>query len=119
MANEIVFTDRYQAMGIPYPDPATMCDGECEGTGFVPHQDNPEEGGIFQGLWEQEHARAHTLRGRLHAMRVCNFLPLHRRLAILWERCDGWHFVRCPDCNGTGKRSAGRARSEETDRNDS
>ena len=29
-------TDRYHALGISYPNPATMRDGECEGTGFVP-----------------------------------------------------------------------------------
>ena len=24
----------------------------------------------------------------------------------LWHKfhCDGWHFVKCPDCKGTGKR---------------
>ena len=32
----IEFTDRYKALGIPYPDPETMCKGHCEGTGVYP-----------------------------------------------------------------------------------
>jgi hypothetical protein len=36
MMSDFEFTDRYKALGIPYPDPATMCKGQCEGTGFVP-----------------------------------------------------------------------------------
>lgn len=96
------FTDRYQAMGIPYPDQETMCKGQCEGTGFVPVSDAPEEGGVFQTLWEQAHAER------------CNFFGMIR---LAWNepkprywwylltkgRCDGWHFVKCPDCDGTGK----------------
>lgn len=38
------FTDRYQALGIPYPDPKTMCKGPCEGVGVYPEprQRNPD-----------------------------------------------------------------------------
>lgn len=32
----IEFTDRYKALGIPYPDPETVCKGRCEGTGVYP-----------------------------------------------------------------------------------
>lgn len=32
----ITVTDRYEALGIPYFDPKTTCDGQCEGTGYVP-----------------------------------------------------------------------------------
>jgi len=32
----IQFTDRYDALGIPQPDPETMCRGYCEGMGIVP-----------------------------------------------------------------------------------
>ena len=39
MVSEYAFTDRYQAMGMEYPDPETMCHGLCEGTGFVPVQE--------------------------------------------------------------------------------
>ena len=31
---EIEFTDRYQALGIPYPIPSEMYSGDCEGIGW-------------------------------------------------------------------------------------
>jgi len=72
-----ISTDRYQALGSPYPDLETCCDGQCEGIGRVPvAKDDMEE-------------------------------PLHS----LWLEAekenpaeDSWHFVKCPDCNGTGKK---------------
>lgn len=70
------FVDRYSALGIPYPEPATVCEGQCEGTGFVPTQVGDEE--PWHTLWlEAEKGRPSD---------------------------DGWHFVKCPDCKGTGKR---------------
>ncbi len=72
---EIEFTDRYQALGIPYPDPKTMCKGQCEGTGIVPvPKDDMEE--PFRTLWMEAEVKEHS--------------------------DDGWHFVKCPDCNGSG-----------------
>jgi len=69
------FTDRYQALGIPYPK--CECNGQCEGTGFVPvTKDDTEE--PFRTLWLEAEAKEPS--------------------------DDGWHFVKCPDCNGTGKR---------------
>ena len=38
---KIEWSDRYKALGIPYPDPKTVCKGQCEGLGFVP-KDNGE-----------------------------------------------------------------------------
>ena len=74
----LVFTDRYQALGMDYPDPKTMCGGQCEGTGWVPvAKDDTEE--PWRSLWAAAHAKPHE------------------------EPCDGWHFVKCPDCGGTGK----------------
>jgi len=71
----IEFTDRYQALGIPYPDPATMCKGPCEGTGWFPcKKDSPK----YSSLWAEAEKEKPT--------------------------DDGWHFVKCPDCGGTGKR---------------
>jgi len=32
MSEENIYVDRYTALGIPYPDPATVCHGQCEGT---------------------------------------------------------------------------------------
>lgn len=87
----IEVTDRYQALGIPYPDPQTMCKGQCEGTGWFPECDESSP------LWQEAHrAGCSTFWARL------------KRMVKLREwrmrRCDGWHFVKCPDCNGTGKR---------------
>ena len=74
--SEFEFIDRYDALGIPHPDPETMCEGQYEGIGWVPCQKNDEP--PFDALW-------------LEAEKV---KPTE----------DGWHFVKCPDCGGTGKR---------------
>lgn len=70
------FTDRYQALGIPYPDPKTCCKGRCEGTGLIPvRAENANE--EFRRRWEvaeKEHPAE-----------------------------DGWHFIVCPECEGSGK----------------
>ena len=79
MMSEIEFTDRYQALGIPWPDPKTMCEGLCEGTGMVPvSRDDPEE--PYHTLWLEAEAVNPNPPG------------------------DDLHFVKCPDCGGTGKR---------------
>ena len=82
MSNKMQFTDRYQALGIPYPNPATMCDGQCEGTGVVPvHRDDPNDReGDWHTLWLAAEAKHST--------------------------DDDYHFVVCPRCRGTfvGKR---------------
>lgn len=47
MSERMEFTDRYQALGIAYPDPETMCKGDCEGIGVYPQfyaLGPPEEG---------------------------------------------------------------------------
>jgi len=70
-------SDRYEALGMALPDPATMCQGHCEGTGFVPVKaDDSRE--VFKKLWAEQEAKEHSE--------------------------DGWHFVDCPDCGGSGKR---------------
>lgn len=77
MSTEFEFEDRYSALGVPYPDPETMCKGPCEGLGVVPVTADDED----------------------------------ERYAELWKEAesiemsdDGWHFVKCLDCGGTGKR---------------
>lgn len=75
---EIEFTDRYQALGIPCPDPLTVCKGQCEGTGFVPVASDDLNDPWFR-LWREAHRAAGE------------------------HECDGYHFVRCPDCAGSGK----------------
>ena len=84
--DSIEITDRYQALGIPYPDVETMCEGQCEGTGYVPLFGNnkgdlriPEDAEEpWRSLWLEAEVRKPSK--------------------------DGWHFVICPECNGTGKK---------------
>jgi hypothetical protein len=81
------FTDRYQALGIPYPDPETVCKGDCEGTGYVPVAEL-ETDPVLARLWQEaEEAEPSD---------------------------DGWHFVICPTCNGTrlAARSDGSGRTD-------
>jgi len=54
MKNAPIITDRY---GGQYPDPKTMCKGQCEGLGVYPKKTR-----------------------------------------------NGYRFVKCPSCGGTGKR---------------
>lgn len=77
-SKDIEFIDRYQALGIPRPDLETMCKGQCDGVGFYPTRldDATSE---EAALWNEMHRRPHS------------------------EPCDGWHFITCPDCKGTGK----------------
>lgn len=90
MTDEIEITDRYQALGIPRPNPETMCQGDCEGTGWYPVYDqrgDTREGGsnVYP---RNDNTEAET---------------------AAWDAAeaehpadDGWHFIKCPDCNGTG-----------------
>ena len=36
---KIELSDRYKALGMPHPNPKTVCRGQCEGLGFVPKGD--------------------------------------------------------------------------------
>lgn len=102
----MAYMDRYIALGIPYPEPATCCLGQCEGTGFVPHK---KGGGFKTGqepdghdwdlLWEKQHRVAHN------PFNIIRTAWRYKDIKWLWHgfECDGWHFVKCPDCNGTGK----------------
>ena len=108
MSETMEFTDRYKACGIPYPDPATMCRGQCEGMGCVPHKLsqhwakddlNPIPGpddAEFDRRWLDAHAK----------------IPLWKRF-LWWTgllKFDGWHFVVCPRCEGTRLEPPGAAR---------
>lgn len=85
MSTEFEFIDRYSCTGVPRPDPDTMCLGPCEGMGVVPiHMGGEDDIGfeqdpVYQELWRQAEEKS----------------PAR----------DGWHFVVCPDCNGTRLRS--------------
>lgn len=74
---ELIFSDRYDALGIKPPKPGECCPGLCEGTGYVPIKSD-ESRPRFRRLWEIAEAKEHA--------------------------ADGWHFVVCPDCNGKGTR---------------
>lgn len=95
--------DRYAALGIPYPNPETMCKGSCEGIGVYPlflpgpwvkptalrqvrDDDEPEPTGEEVHRWYVAHGKANEEEHRL-----------------IGKECDGWHFIVCPDCAGTGK----------------
>lgn len=140
------FHDRYTALGIPRPDPATICPGACEGTGWVPVHirdlvgANPQfcldyEPAALKRAWEDHQywldhhpralrctdeptARNHQYRWLWMAAHYEN-CGWGARLRVLrqnaprdwvdaWSQfrygCDGWHFCRCLDCGGTGKR---------------
>lgn len=111
------FTDRYQALGIPYPDPATMCQGQCEGTGWIPVHGpvkprrgrvspvDQEEDPRLLAAWRAAHTVTCSVFGRIRNFTL-GIVTLDRfRLQLAIERCDGYHFVKCPDCNGTRRRA--------------
>lgn len=90
----IQFVDRYDALGIKKPDPQRMCKGNCEGTGYVP-VNNPE-------FKFPEDDKTHCY--------PTDKTPLEPAILALWQAAevenptdDGWHFIECPDCNGTGE----------------
>lgn len=119
----IEFTDRYQALGIPYPDPATVCKGQCDGCGVYPFQPHgyarfharegecvPSDSEQTQHElldWDYLHKRHLTFWGRIRAAwqsRVTGW----RCLEWIFEpetACGGWHFITCRACGGSGKRS--------------
>lgn len=76
MTADIEFTDRY---GGNYPDPATVCLGQCEGMGMYPV--HPEDAGLTE----------------------------YERQQVELTQPDeiGFHFITCSACAGTGKRSDG------------
>lgn len=91
---DFTFADRYSALGIPRPNPDTICKGACEGTGKLPvfRMKAGLELSVVRLLWETPG-------------------DTDKRLTELWNEAeekhpskDGWHFVECPDCGGTGKR---------------
>lgn len=84
------WADRY---GGARPDPAAVCDGQCEGTGAVPVWMHPEGG----PRPFEVHAPEET----------------DPELIAAWKAAEadqpsvsGWHFVNCPRCLGTGRKLA-------------
>ena len=77
MRQPLEATDRYDALGIIPPPPAECCAGQCEGTGWIPVQAQDADERL-RTLWRD-------------AETAC-------------PASDGWHFVKCPDCGGTGRK---------------
>ena len=116
---EIQFTDRYQALGIPYPEKETCCSGQCKGVGFVPIYmsknvkikknhccSEDEKDPRFVALWKEAH-QFYRLKMIYSSFLFWKEKPWKiSRLTGMWERFDGYHFVVCPYCGGTGKKSA-------------
>ena len=88
--SEFEFTDRYKALGIPYPDPATMCKGQCEGTGWVP---------VYLAEGDSRSVKCGSERDPV-------LVAAWKRTEACMPSDDGWHFVKCPECGGTGKVAA-------------
>lgn len=76
MSDQLEFTDRYG--GGPRPDPETMCKGQCEGLGTYPCKEAEATSDELKLIEEIK-----STQGRSE---------------------DGWYFIKCLDCNGTGKR---------------
>jgi hypothetical protein len=57
------------------PDPETLCPGDCEGMGVVPVKADDDDQ-YYRDAWKQAEAADPS--------------------------DDGWHFVQCPTCGGTG-----------------
>jgi len=118
-------TDRYKAAGVPYPDPKTMCEGQCEGMGFYPQ--------FLEGPWmAKDAARLESVQvpviavedlpavldsGNLPETATATMVEFacpdptedeirlwHEQHALSEHKCDGWHFIKCAECGGTGKR---------------
>lgn len=119
-AGAIEFADRYSAMGIPRPDPETVCQGPCEGTGYVPvcmrgsvlAEIPMPESGLHPLTVVKDCDCSHCTEQRAkRAQEASGPAEKDPALVGLWMRAeaaipspDGWHFVVCPSCNGTGLR---------------
>lgn len=66
---------RYSALGIDIPDPDKICSGKCEGTGIVPVS---------------------------YECKDVELLRRWREAELNAPSDDGYHFVKCPICEGTG-----------------
>lgn len=89
--------DRYQALGMPYPDLETVCPGPCEGIGRVP-------------VRSPDYVGCGGLRLRHRPPEDAEEEKMEKELQQRWAEAekkkpteDGWHFVICPVCEGSGK----------------
>lgn len=82
----VEFTDRY---GGNAPSWLRGCHGDCEAMGVVPivARGNPGDP-LF--VWPEKDAREIALWNMAH-------------VDAGEHDCDGWHFVKCDDCGGSGR----------------
>lgn len=94
---EIEFTDRY---GDRAPSWLRGCHGDCEAMGWVPlvwYLEPPTPGELRVIVDDPTDRRAaHAAAGEQAAWQAAH-------AAAGEHDCDGWHFVRCYDCRGTGR----------------
>lgn len=108
MTNELEFTDRYAALGIPLPDVETMCAGQCEGIGTYPQKNDEFDSDGERQSWQTAHDEAHTLKSAITVIWKVKQFWLWKSIIkdVLTGKhfkCDGWHFIKCAGCSGTGK----------------
>lgn len=95
------FVDRYDLLNIPHPSPETMCKGQCEGMGIYPQ--------FLAGPWLASNASRLVMdeiptKEEIKRWHEAHAASRHRGQDADGP-CDGWHFITCPDCNGTGKQA--------------
>ena len=75
------YVDRYGDSSAPRPDPDTVCNGQCEGMGVYPVKN------AISGVADHDQRE------------------IDRIIAESGPSPDGWYFVRCSTCGGSGKRN--------------
>lgn len=90
----IHFMDRYSALGIDPPSPETVCKGHCEGTGVIP---------IYM---KEGDPRTSPKLARGPDEDDPELIRRWREAEKEEPSDDGYHFVTCPDCEGTGKKAS-------------
>lgn len=94
MSEQIVWADRYGAGG---PDPETMCAGQCDGFGRYPAKFDDIQASLSGGLSQQ------------NAREAAHWEMAHRAPDAHPDgECDGWHFILCLTCLGSGKAAPSR-----------
>ena len=83
---------RYGGQNAALHNPDTVCSGECDGAGVFPLKSHK----WLSGKDERNNASPPPL------------VAAEQRMWDDAEACqptkDGWHFVKCPTCGGTGKK---------------
>jgi hypothetical protein len=82
--------DRYTALGVPRHPVKLVCKGPCEGTGVFP---------VYMA--EGDH-RTYELAALVADEDDPDVIALWRAAEAESPADDGWHFVTCSGCNGTG-----------------